>query len=183
IEDRIQLSTKQTKTESVVRIGLIGAGDYAKAMLLPNFKQCGAEFQSIMTASGVSARSVGDQYGFRFCVSGADEVLNDPKVNLVVIATRPASHGELTRRALEAGKHVFVEKPLATTDEELDGILAAATSGGALMVGFNRRFSPLARAAQEFFASRQTPLSISYRVNAGHFSPNHSIQDPREGGR
>ena len=110
-------------------------------------------------------------------------MLTDPEVSLVVIATRPASHGELTRRALEAGKNVFVEKPLATTDEELDGILAAATSGGALMVGFNRRFSPLARAAQEFFASRQTPLSISYRVNAGHFSPNHWIQDPREGGR
>ena len=183
IEEPIQLSSKPTKTEKVVRIGLIGAGDYAKAMLLPKFKQFGAEFQSITTASGVSARSVGDQYGFRFCVSGTDEVLNDPEVNLVVIATRPASHGELTGRALEAGKHVFVEKPLATTDEELDGILAAAMSGGALMVGFNRRFSPLARAAQEFFASRQTPLSISYRVNAGHFSPNHSIHDPREGGR
>ncbi len=180
---RIRLSENPIRTEKAVRIGLIGAGDYAKSMLLPNFKQFGAEFQSIMTASGVSARNVGEQYGFRFCVSGADEVIQDSGVNLIVIATRPGSHGDLTRRALEGGKHVFVEKPLAKSDEELNAILEAAASGGALMVGFNRRFSPLARAAQEFFANRQTPLSINYRVNAGRFPPNHWVQDPGEGGR
>lgn len=183
LENRIQLSTAPSKVDKTVRIGLIGAGDYAKSMLLPNFKQFGAEFQSITTASGVSARSVGGQYGFHLCVSGADEVINDADVNLVVIATRPGSHGDLTRRALESGKHVFVEKPLAKSDQELDAILNAASPGSALMVGFNRRFSPLARAAHEFFANRQTPLSINYRVNAGRFPPNHWIQDPGEGGR
>ncbi len=183
LDNRIQLSSERFKAEKSARIGLIGAGEYARAMLLPKFKQLGAEFQAIATATGVTARSVGEQYGFRVCASGADEVLNDEDVNLVVIATRPASHGDLTRRALENGKHVFVEKPLAKSDEELDAILQAASSGGALMVGFNRRFSPLARAAQEFFSNRQTPLSINYRVNAGHFSPNHWIQDPGEGGR
>jgi predicted dehydrogenase/threonine dehydrogenase-like Zn-dependent dehydrogenase len=183
LEDRIPLSTKPSRTEKAVRIGLIGAGDYAKSMLLPNFKEFGAEFVGVATASGVSARSVGEQYGFRFCASSADEVIANAEVNLVVLATRPASHGELTRRALESAKHVFVEKPLAITDEELDAILNATPSGGALMVGFNRRFSPLAQTAHDFFANRQTPLSINYRVNAGRFAPNHWVQDPAEGGR
>jgi len=184
IESRVALPTKAaTASAQAVRIGMIGAGDYAKSMLLPNFKTFGAEFQGIATATGVTARAVGEQYGFRYCASSADEILNDEEVNLVVIATRPASHGELARRALEAGKHVFVEKPLALTDEELDGVLAAAASGGELMVGFNRRFSPLARAAQDFFKERHTPLSVNYRVNAGRFSPNHWVQDSREGGR
>lgn len=183
IEERIQLSSRAAKTEASVRVGFIGAGDYAKSMLLPNFKESGADFIGIATASGVSARRVGDQYGFRFCASNANEIIDEPEVNLIVIATRPASHGDLTRRSLAAGKNVFVEKPLAVTDEELDAILDSVSAGGALMVGFNRRFSMLARAAREFFASRQTPLSINYRVNAGRFSPNHWVQDPTEGGR
>ena len=185
LESRIALpqTARRVAPSKGVRIGLIGAGDYAKAMLLPNFKAAGAEFQSIATASGVSARSVGEQYGFRFCASGVDDVINDSEVDLVVIATRPGSHGDLARRALAAGKNVFVEKPLAANDDELDGVIAATPSGGALMVGFNRRFSPLARDAQEFFKDRGTPLSINYRVNAGHFPRSHWVQDPREGGR
>ncbi|HEX6189456.1 MAG TPA: bi-domain-containing oxidoreductase [Pyrinomonadaceae bacterium] len=185
VESRVALLSTKTASgrAKAVRIGLIGAGDYAKSMLLPNFKTFGAEFQSIATASGVTARAVGEQYGFRSCVSSADEILNEAEVNLVVIATRPASHGDLTRRALEAGKHVFVEKPLAVTENELNNVLAASASGGELMVGFNRRFSPSARVAQEFFQARQTPLSINYRINAGRFSPNHWVQDESEGGR
>lgn len=185
VESRIALPAKKTAAGSAqaVRIGMIGAGDYAKSMLLPNFKNNGAEFQAIATATGVTARAVGEQYGFAHCVSSADEVLSNAAVNLVVIATRPGSHGELARQALEAGKNVFVEKPLAITEEELAGVLAAIKTGGELMVGFNRRFSALAVAAEQFFTGRQTPLSINYRVNAGRMSPNHWVQDPSEGGR
>lgn len=184
-ESRIPLSAKPGVRPSAkpVRLGLIGAGDYAKSMLLPNFKAAGAEFQTIATASGVTARSVGEQYGFRFCASGAAEVINDADVNLLVIATRHSSHADLARQALEAGKHVFVEKPLALNDQELDEVLAATGSGGQLMVGFNRRFSPLAREAFELFKNRQFPLSINYRVNAGRISPNHWVHDANEGGR
>lgn len=186
LEPRIQLAAKQTKTVTParsVRVGLIGAGNYARAMLLPNFKSAGAEFHAIATASGVSARQVGERFGFRSCVSGADEVLADNEINLIVIATRHDSHAELARRALESGRDVFVEKPLALNDEELDKVIAAATqSDGQLMVGFNRRFSPLARAAQEFFKDRQTPLSINYRVNAGRVPPGHWAHHPSEGG-
>jgi len=186
LEPRIQLAFRQTQSAAPapsVRVGLIGAGNYARAMLLPNFKTAGAEFHSIATASGVSARQVGERFGFRNCVSGADEVLADEEINLVVIATRHDSHAELVRRALERGRHVFVEKPLALNDEELDKVIAATSqSNGQLMVGFNRRFSPLARAAQEFFKDRQTPLSINYRVNAGRVPPGHWAHHPSEGG-
>ena len=185
LESRIELTHKgrSATNAKTVRLGLIGAGDYAKSMLLPNFKAAGAEFQAIATASGVTARSVGEQHGFRFCASGAAEVINDADVNLVVVATRHASHAGLVRAALLANKNVFVEKPLATSDEELEEVLAAAASGGVLMVGFNRRFSPLAHKAFELFKNRQFPLSINYRVNAGRIPQSHWVHDPGEGGR
>ncbi|HEX8161962.1 MAG TPA: bi-domain-containing oxidoreductase [Pyrinomonadaceae bacterium] len=168
---------------SEVRVGMIGAGAYARAMLLPHFKAAGARFQSIATASGVTARDVGEKYDFAALASGADAVVEDPDVNLVVVATRHDSHAALARRALEAGKHVFVEKPLALTDEELDALLEAASRSSAkLMVGFNRRFSPAARAAKDFFADRRGPLSILYRVNAGRVPAAHWTQSPAEGG-
>ncbi len=172
-----------TTAENSVRIGMIGAGGYAKSMLLPNFKASGASFRGIATATGVTARDIGEKYGFAYCASGANEIINDDDVNLVVIATRHDSHAELASLALRAGRNVFVEKPLALNDKELDSVLEAAqTSNGRLMVGFNRRFSPHAKVAREFFANRNSPLSISYRVNAGRIPPEHWIQDPREGG-
>lgn len=185
LEPRVQLASRQkpaTPADSV-RVGLIGAGNYARAMLLPNFKAAGAEFRSISSASGVSARQLGERFGFLNCVSGADEMLADQKINLVVIATRHDSHAALAQRALEGGRHVFVEKPLALNDEELERVIAAADqSDGQLIVGFNRRFSPLARAAKELFKDRQTPLSINYRVNAGRVPPGHWAHHPNEGG-
>lgn len=178
-----QTSKASRQEADRVRVGLIGAGDYARRMLLPQFKQSGAEFVSIATASGVTARDVGMRYGFERFVSGAEEVLNDAGVNLVVIATRHDTHAELARRALDRGLDVFVEKPLALCDDELDAALESATrSRGRLTVGFNRRHSAHARAAKEFFAERRAPLSILYRVNAGRVPPSHWTQDSREGG-
>ena len=185
LETRIELPQKARPAASAksVRLGLIGAGDYAKSMLLPNFKAAGADFQAIATASGVTARSVGEQHGFRSCASGAAGVISDTDVNLVVIATRHGSHADLARQALAAGKHVFVEKPLAVNDEQLDEVLAAAGVGGEIIVGFNRRFSPLAREALDFFKGRDFPLSINYRINAGRVPRNHWVHDSSEGGR
>jgi polar amino acid transport system substrate-binding protein len=164
-------------------LGVIGAGGYVPAMLLPHFKTEGVEFRSIATASGISAHDVGKRFGFVEAVSSADEVLDNPEVNLVVIGTRHGLHAELARKALERNKNVFVEKPLALNDEQLDAVLAAAEqSSGRLMVGFNRRFSPLAQQAKSVFANRDAPLSILYRVNAGHIGKEHWTQDPLEGG-
>jgi polar amino acid transport system substrate-binding protein len=166
-----------------VGVGLIGAGGYAQKVLLPNFKAAGAEFCAIASASGVSARDVGTKFGFARFLSDAQSVIDDFDANLIVIATRHASHAELARLALERGKHVFLEKPLALNDAELDSLLeAAAHSAGQLLVGFNRRFSPLAVKAKEVFAGRRSPLSIVYRINAGRVPREHWTQDAIEGG-
>jgi len=174
---------KKTAPGQRVGIGLIGAGGYAQKVLLPNFKTAGVEFCSIASASGVSARDMGTKYGFARFASDATSVIADAEANLIVIATRHGSHAGLAAQALEQGKHVFVEKPLALNDADLDRVLAAAShSEGQLMVGFNRRFSPLAVKAKEVFQNRQSPLSILYRVNAGHIPREHWTQDPIEGG-
>ncbi|MDQ3907994.1 MAG: bi-domain-containing oxidoreductase, partial [Acidobacteriota bacterium] len=125
------LARAPDERESSVRVGLIGAGAYARAMLLPRFKAAGAEFRAVATASGVTARDVGEKYDFAALASGADAVIDDPSVNLVVVATRHDTHAALARRALERGKHVFVEKPMALNDEELDALLDAAARGPA----------------------------------------------------
>ena len=171
------------KAEKSIGLGVIGAGGYVPAMLLPHFKTEGVEFRSIATASGISAHDVGKRFGFAYAVSSADEVLDDTNVNLVVVGTRHDLHAELARQSLERDKHVFVEKPLALNDEQLNSVMEVArSSSGKLMVGFNRRFSPLARRAKEFFAGRETPLSIMYRVNAGRIAKEHWTQNVDEGG-
>jgi polar amino acid transport system substrate-binding protein len=180
---RVSLGPQVRKSEKSIVLGVIGAGGYVPAMLLPHFKTEGVEFRSIATASGISAHDVGKRFGFAYAVSSADEVLDDANVNLVVVGTRHDTHAELARAALERNKHVFVEKPLALADEQLDAVLEAAGSSSAkLMVGFNRRFSPLAQRAKEFFDKRDTPLSILYRVNAGRIAKEHWTQNAEEGG-
>jgi polar amino acid transport system substrate-binding protein len=187
LENKIFVAKSVTKSGAVkigaVKIGMIGAGSYAKKFLLPNFKANGAEFRGIATASGVSARDVAESYGFNFCSGEIEDVLQDAETNLIVVATRHDSHAELARRALAAGKNVFVEKPLAMNDDELNAVVEAANnSDGKLFVGFNRRFSPLAERAKAFFARRNFPLSILYRVNAGRIAKDSWIQNEREGG-
>jgi predicted dehydrogenase/threonine dehydrogenase-like Zn-dependent dehydrogenase len=180
---RVPLTSAVRRAEKAIRLGVIGAGGYVPAMLLPHFKTEGVEFCAIATATGVSAHDVGKRFGFAFAVSSADEVLDDGDINLVVIGTRHDSHAELARKALERNKNVFVEKPLALDDNELDQVLeTAAGSTGRLMVGFNRRFSPLGQRARDFFDGINSPLSMLYRVNAGRIPKEHWIQHPDEGG-
>ncbi|MGI8918540.1 MAG: bi-domain-containing oxidoreductase [Pyrinomonadaceae bacterium] len=183
LERTIQFTKRTGRGKKAVRIGLIGAGGYVTQMLLPHFKNQRADFRSIQTASGVSANNVGKKFGFARGVSTADEVINDPDVNLVVIGTQHDLHATLTCRALEANRDVFAEKPLALRDEDLEAVLAAAqNSSGRLMVGFNRRFSPLVQRAGEIFAGRAGPLSLLYRVNAGRIPREHWAHDPEKGG-
>jgi predicted dehydrogenase len=180
---RVSLTTPVRKSEKSVALGVIGAGGYVPAMLLPHFKTEGVEFRSIATATGISAHDVGKRFGFAQAVSSAEEVLDDTSVNLVVIGTRNNTHAELARGALDRNKHVFVEKPLAVNDDELESVLQAAEkSSGRLMVGFNRRFAPLTQRAKEFFHNHDAPLSMVYRVNAGRIPKEHWMQDPVEGG-
>jgi polar amino acid transport system substrate-binding protein len=183
ISRRITLTAMPRPSDKAITLGVIGAGGYVPVMLLPHFKTFGVNFRSIATASGVSAHDVGKRFGFAFAVSSAEEVLDEKDVNLVLVGTRHDLHASLAVKALRLNKHVFVEKPLALNDGELDDVLAAAsTSSGQLMVGFNRRFSPFSRQAKEFFAERKAPLSIVYRVNAGRVPKEHWIQNTDEGG-
>jgi polar amino acid transport system substrate-binding protein len=183
VSRRITLTTTPRPSDKAITLGVIGAGGYVPVMLLPHFKTFGVNFRSIATASGVSAHDVGKRFGFAYAVSSADEVLDEKEVNLVLVGTRHDLHASLAVKALRLNKHVFVEKPLALNDAELDEVLeAAGNSSGQLMVGFNRRFAPLSKQAKDFFAERQSPLSIVYRVNAGRVPKEHWIQDTEEGG-
>jgi len=144
----------------------------------------GVSFVGVASATGVSARHAGERFSFRYCTTSSDEVLNDPSINTVVIATRHDLHASQTIASLEAGKHVFVEKPLCLTPAQLSDIEAAyrARTGQLLMVGFNRRFAPLSIKLREHFAGRREALLIHYRVNAGFIPATEWVQRADEGG-
>jgi predicted dehydrogenase len=173
-----------------IGLALIGAGNFAQSMLLPNLKaDPRVRLRTVVTPGGLTARSVAERAGFEQCASESEVALSDPEVDLVVIASRHSSHANLTVRALEAGKAVFVEKPLALAAEELEAVIRAYTSQKAkgaaspfVMVGFNRRFAPLVVKLREFIQGCKEPLLVQYRVNAGYIPPEHWSQDPEEGG-
>jgi predicted dehydrogenase len=142
------------------------------------------EFAAIGSASGLSATRLAHQVGFERVVQGGPEVIADPGVGLVVIATRHDTHEEFTLAALEAGKHVFCEKPLALTFEGLERIAAAwHANTGHLVVGFNRRHAPAIVAVRRHMGESGGPLVITYRVNAGRLPLQHWYLDRRQGGR
>ena len=171
-------------TQSTVGVSFIGAGNFARGVLLKNLKAVsGVEYRGILTASGQSAVSAGSKFGFAFCTSNVDEILNDSATDAVFIATRHSQHAELVVKALNAGKAVFVEKPLAVDAAQLEQVREAAShSSRGVLVGFNRRFAPMAVALKNHFAGVH-PLSVHYRVNAGTIPAEHWVSDPAEGGR
>ena len=167
-----------------VSLGVIGAGNFAKAVLLPRLaKAAHLKLTGIATATGRNAKAIGEQYGFGFCTSDYRELLGSDNINTVLIATRHDAHAQMTVEALRAGKTVYVEKPLATTEAGLNQIIeAVAETKGRVMVGFNRRFSSLAAELKENF-SQAGPLAISYRINAGAIPRESWIQNEEGGGR
>jgi len=181
----IRFTTPAGKRESQVRLGVLGAGLFANATLLPAIRKVeGIEAVGIASAGGMHAQHSGQKFGFAYACSDDEQILNDEKINTVAILTRHDTHAELVIRALRAGKHVFVEKPLALTLEQLVAIneQLQASSSQLLMVGFNRRFSPLAVQMGEFFSKRHEPFHAHYRINAGYIPLNHWTQDPLLGG-
>ena len=166
-------------------IGWIGAGAFSTGILLPAFRSAGfRHFVALTSASGLSARRVADRHGFDRVVSGADQVIGDPGVSVVVVATAHDTHEALAVRALTAGRHVWCEKPLALTSDGLDEIENAwRSSGHELAVGFNRRWSPAVRAAQAELAGVAAPRLVTYRVAAGGVPEGHWYADRRQGGR
>lgn len=187
IESAEHVTRNKELKKAPVSIGFIGAGSYAQSHLLPNIPRSrDVTFAGVMTSTGTSSRSVADRYGFDFCTSNEEDILGNPEINTVFIATRHDSHGDYVLKALNAGKHVFVEKPLCLSKDELDSIqtaydsrLHAGTPLG-LMVGYNRRFSPLAKMVKAEFGDG--PMAMTYRINSGYIPPDSWIQDMEVGG-
>ncbi|MFD4258858.1 bi-domain-containing oxidoreductase [Streptomyces sp. NPDC058534] len=153
-----------------VQLAFVGAGNYATSMLLPHLAQReGVELSTVVTTTALSAANAKRRFGFAEATTELDAVLDDPSIDAVFVVTRHSSHAELTRRALLAGKAVFVEKPLALTEDELADVLAAVEESGndRLQVGFNRRFAPLLQEARQRFGARTGPASLRYLVNTG----------------
>ena len=168
-------------------LGVIGAGNYASRVLLPAFAAAGAVFDSIVTSAGISGVHHGKKLGFRVAATERSDVLESGKINTVIIATRHDTHARFTIEALRAGKHVFVEKPLALTHAEIDDIAQTyrdtrSTSAPLLMVGFNRRFSPLVVRMKQLLAAVRVPKVLVYTVNAGAIPADHWTQDMAIGG-
>lgn len=174
----------RARKADAVKLGVIGAGNFAKSVLLPRLaKMPGVSLVGIATATGRNAKAVGEQFGFEFCATDYRELLARDDINTVLIATRHDTHAAMTAEAVRAGKTVYVEKPLAISEEGLDEVLdAVAQSGGRVMVGFNRRFSPLSVALKQFFDGVEH-LAITYRVNAGAVPKESWIQQSEGGGR
>ncbi|MFH9083728.1 bi-domain-containing oxidoreductase [Streptomyces sp. NPDC017673] len=170
-----------------VRLAFVGAGNYATSMLLPHLAQRdGVKLSTVVTTTALSATNAQRKFGFDRATTDLDAVLGDTSVDAVFVVTRHSSHAELTRRALLAGKTVFVEKPLALTEEELAGVLAAVEESGndRLQVGFNRRFAPLLREARQRFGTRTGPANLRYLVNAGRLDHGSwYLQQGTEGSR
>ncbi|MBM4289684.1 MAG: zinc-binding dehydrogenase, partial [Deltaproteobacteria bacterium] len=178
-----QIRLAPAATASRQAVGLIGGGMFTKNILLPALKKIpGLELVAAATTTGVSAHHISKKFGFAQARTDYREILDNPAIGSVLITTRHNSHAGLVLEALTAGKHVFVEKPLCLTEEELDQIKAAYDGSGLLMVGFNRRFSPLAQKVKAALAGRTTPLVMTYRVNAGYIPLDHWVHDPQVGG-
>ena len=170
-----------------VKLGVLGAGNFATAVLLPVLWRIpGVELVGVSSASGVSAANAQRRFGFRYAASDESQILIDPDINTVAILTRHHLHARQVKQALQVGKNVFCEKPLALTEEELSEIREEMSHPVAhsslLMVGFNRRFAPLAQKLWAFFEGRQEPLVAHYRVNAGYIPTGHWVHDPAQGG-
>ncbi len=173
----------RSAASGIPRVGLIGPGGFARQVLIPAFVAAGARLELVGGGAGPSAEQAVRELGFGRYAASVDELIHDPAVDIVVIANRHGEHASLAQAALKAGKHVFCEKPLALTDEELDATLEAArSSDGVLAVGFNRRFSPWLRQLAEFGRSAAGPITVLYRVSAGELPHDHWQNDPRDGG-
>lgn len=172
-----------TRKSDGFRVSFLGAGGFASGVLMPAFREAGFTFGLVASQTGLSAKRAARQAGFEKAVEPA-LAISDPTSDVVVIATPHDTHASLTATALRHGKHVFVEKPLALTFEELEEVTTAQTqSGRVVFVGFNRRWSPAVLDVSRSLSAASGPLTVLYRVNAGRQAAGHWYNDRRQGGR
>lgn len=187
VKRKLILNQRTSVKNHLIRVGIIGVGNFAQSMHLPNLKQLSDKFSiyALASQSGVKAKNTGMYYGAKFVTTRYDDILEDSNIDLVMICTRHGNHASLALKALSAGKHVFVEKPLATVPEDLKALEDYFENHNQntplLMVGFNRRFSPFIREIKKHTNNRISPLYIHYRMNAGYQPADHWTH--QDGGR
>lgn len=188
-EKRINLKVTRPSKDDKIRVALIGAGGFAKSAHLPNMKKLSNDYKlhAVVNRTGPSAKSVGQNFGAEYVSTDPQEVLADSDIDAVIIATRHNLHGSLVMDALEAGKHVLVEKPLTIDKGELERIEtffdADTSSKPLLLTGYNRRFSPYARRIGKLLSKSHSPFMLTYRMNAGFIPQDHWVHGPEGGGR
>jgi predicted dehydrogenase len=181
-ERALPLRSARAAKRGEIGVAFVGAGNYAKSVLLPALPT-GLVRRALVAATGPSASATGRRFGFETCGTDVDVALQDPNVDLVVVATRHDSHADLAARSLRAGKAVWLEKPPALGEEQLQTLDAALReTTGFLTVGYNRRFSKHARAIKDHFAGRGGPIVIHYVVSAGPPPRGSWVVDPQLGG-
>jgi predicted dehydrogenase/threonine dehydrogenase-like Zn-dependent dehydrogenase len=188
---RVVANPAPRRQSGLIGVAVVGAGGFAKEMHLPNLRSLGKQYrlQAVVSRSGHNAMATARQFGAGYATTEYDRVLDDPQVDLVLIATRHNLHASLAVAALRRGKHVLVEKPLALNRGELDGFQrffaerSADAVAPVLLTGFNRRFSPFVRRVRDLIEGRSNPLVLTYRMNAGYIPLDHWVHGPEGGGR
>lgn len=175
---------KEFKSEEKISVGLIGAGNFARNTLLPIMQSTELyNLKALATTGGVGAAQASDVYGFEQITNDYKRLFDDPKIDLVVISTNHSSHAKLIIEALEAGKHVYCEKPLCLTIDELEEVEAAySASGRELFCGLNRRYAPLIQQVKKSLSTDKIPAIYDYIVNAGFIKSDHWTQVEAIGG-
>ena len=178
------LISKSKKNEVEANLAVVGAGNFSQAMILPCLVRHGAKIKAIVSSKGITGNHAARKFGISESVCNYEEVLGDKSIDSVVITTPHNLHASMCIKALEANKHVFVEKPLALTQDELDQITEVYNKHNDLhlVVGFNRRFSPLILKIKELLKDVVEPMNLAFTVNAGFIPKDHWTQDKRVGG-
>lgn len=178
------VQTKKLTTNSGIKIGFIGAGQFAQNYLLPPLSKLDISFVSVANNSAASSKTVATNFGFAKASANPIELIKDEAINTLFIASWHNTHGDYVLQGIQNEKHVYVEKPLALNHQELDKIIEASSkSDKQLMIGFNRRFSKSFNTIKTHLAGRKEPMIVKYRVNAGFIPKDHWSQKEQGGGR
>jgi predicted dehydrogenase len=181
-ESVVVMNKKSFKPQKGI-IGIVGAGNYTSSTLLPNLRKIGANIKYIASFGGLSSTLLSKKYGVSNATTDYLEILKDPEVDLVIIATRHDMHASMVLAAIEAGKSVFVEKPLAIMEADLEEIIKAyRASEVCVSVGFNRRFAPLALKMKRLLGSNEIPINMVATMNAGMVPADVWVHDMEVGG-
>ncbi len=181
-----RVNLRQQIKDGKINVAVVGAGGFAKGTHLPNLQKLPDLYhiRAVVSGTGSNATETARQFDADYASTNYQDVLDDPDVDAVLICTRHNLHAQQAMQAAQAGKAIFLEKPMALNQAELDALMAVLEETQVpFMVGFNRRFSPAARRAQEIIEGRQNPLMILYRMNAGYIAPEHWTQTEEGGGR